>query len=101
MTRELPEVCRELIEDQRGVLSRAQALESGVGWDTVRWRLRAGDWQRVHRGVYATFTGEPGREAVLWAALRRAGPAAVLSHQTAAELSQLVTRPGPLMPTAT
>jgi len=97
MTRELPEVCRELIEDQRGVLSRVQALESGVGWDTVRWRLRAGDWQRVHRGVYATFTGEPGREAVLWAALRRAGPAAVLSHQTAAELSQLVTRPGQLI----
>lgn len=97
MTRELPADCRELIEDQRGVLSRAQALGSGLGWDTVRWRLRAGDWQRLYRGVYVTFTGEPGREAVLWAALRRAGPAAVLSHYTAAELSQLAARPSPLV----
>jgi predicted transcriptional regulator of viral defense system/very-short-patch-repair endonuclease len=97
MTRALPASCRELIQSQQGVLSRAQALESGLGSDTVRWRLRAGDWRRLYRGVYVTFTGEPGREAALWAALRRAGPAAVLSHQTAAELGQLVSRPSPLI----
>jgi len=97
MTRELPANCRELIQSQWGVLSRAQALESGLGSDTVRWRLRAGDWRRLYRGVYVTFTGEPGRQAVLWAALRRAGPEAVLSHHTAAELSQLVARPSPLI----
>ena len=40
----------------------------------------------MHRGVYKAFTGPPCREAVLLAALLRAGPDAVLSHQTAAGL---------------
>jgi hypothetical protein len=43
----------------------------------------------VHRGVYATFSGEPGREAVFWAAVLSAGPGALLSYQSAAELDKL------------
>jgi Transcriptional regulator, AbiEi antitoxin len=97
MPRELPDDCRELVFFQRGVVSRAQALEAGVGSSTVISRLRTGRWQRLYRGVYATFTGEPGREAMLWAALRRVGPDAVLSHHTAAELSRLSSRPSPLI----
>jgi very-short-patch-repair endonuclease len=97
MSRELPQDCRELAYFQRGVLSRTQALQSGLGSGTVSAQLRAGRWQRLHRGVYATFTGEPGRETLLWAALRRAGPEAVLSHHTAAELTQLAPRPTPLI----
>jgi very-short-patch-repair endonuclease len=97
MSRELPDDCVELIHFQRGVLSRAQALESGIGSGTVIARLRGGHWQRLHRGVYATFTGEPGREAILWAALRRVGPEAVLSHHTAAELSKLTPRQSQLI----
>lgn len=97
MSRELPDECIELIHFQRGVLSRAQALESGVGAGTVIARLRGGRWQRLHRGVYATFTGEPGREAALWAALQRVGPEAVLSHHTAAELSKLTSRQSQLI----
>jgi predicted transcriptional regulator of viral defense system len=92
MSRELPEHYHEIVSVQRGVLSRAQALDSGVAAATIASRLRAGRWQRLHRGVYATFTGEPGRDAEFWAALRRAGPDAVLSYDTAAELSQLTTR---------
>ena len=97
MTRELPDECVDLINFQRGVLSRAQALESGVGSGTVIARLRGGHWQRLHRGVYATFTGQPGREAALWAALQRVGPEAVLSHDTAAELSKLAARQSQLI----
>jgi Transcriptional regulator, AbiEi antitoxin len=97
MSRELPQDCRELASFQRGVLSRTQALQSGLGSGTVSAQLRAGRWQRLHRGVYATFTGEPGRETLLWAALRRAGPEAVLSHHTAAELAQLAPRPTSLI----
>jgi hypothetical protein len=52
--------------------------------------VRYGRWQVIHRGVYATFTGPAPRRAELWAALLRAGPDAVLSHQTAAELYGLV-----------
>lgn len=97
MPRELPEDCRELLLLQHGVLSRAQALEHGLGPRTVSSRLRQGHWQRLHRGVYAAFTGQPDREAALWAALRRAGPDAVLSHWTAAELSALTSQPSALI----
>jgi very-short-patch-repair endonuclease len=64
----------------------------------MRSRVGSGRWQRLQRGVYGVFSGEPARETLLWAALLRAGPGAVLSHQTAAErhgltdeLSSLIT----------
>ena len=93
----LPQNCRELASFQHGVLSRTQALQSGLGSGAVSAQLRTGRWQRLHRGVFATFTGEPSRESALWAALRRAGPAAVLSHDTAAELARLATVRSPLI----
>ena len=43
----------------------------------------------MYPGVYATFTGVPGRGARLWAAVLLAGPGATLSHETAAELHRL------------
>ena len=63
----------------------------------MRNRVRDGRWQRLQRGVYATFSGEPLRETVLWAALLRAGPGAVLSHQTAAERDGLIDEPSPVI----
>ncbi|HEY2280231.1 MAG TPA: type IV toxin-antitoxin system AbiEi family antitoxin domain-containing protein [Streptosporangiaceae bacterium] len=71
---------------QNGVLGSRQALESGLPSDSIETLLRTGRWQRLNRGVYATFTGSPSREALLWAVLVRAGPDAALSHETAAEL---------------
>ena len=50
-------------------------------------------WQLLHRGVYAVFNGPPRRAAWLWAAVLRAGPGAVLSHLTAAELHGLHRHP--------
>ncbi len=97
MPRDLPEECRELLARQHGVLSRAQAVDLGIGPATVSSRLRQGHWQRLHQGVYATFTGQPDREAALWAALHRIGLDAMLSHWTAAELSKLATRPSTLI----
>ena len=47
----------------------------------------------MHRGVYAVFSGPPGRETSLWAAVLRAGDGAVLSHETAAELHGLIDTP--------
>jgi hypothetical protein len=63
----------------------------------MRHRIRAADWQRIQRGVYATFSGEVTREGRLWAALLRAGPGAVLSHQTAAELYGLLKQPSSII----
>src|SRR6516165_4560583 len=63
----------------------------------MRNRIRNGRWQRLQRGVYASFSGEPSRETILWAALLRAGPHAVLSHQTAAERHGLIDEPSSLI----
>jgi hypothetical protein len=89
----VPPECQRLIADQRGVISLRQALAAGMTASAVKNRVRCGDWQRMQRGVYATFTGTPERESELWAAVLRAGPGAVLSHHTAAERHGLLSRP--------
>src|SRR5579875_2870142 len=86
---EIPESLRELARLQCGVLSRQQIFSGGVTRATLVWQLKRARWQQLQRGVYALFSGEPGREAELWAAVLRAGPGAVLSHHTAAELYRL------------
>ncbi len=97
MSYQLPQACRDILALQRGVISRQQALQCGIDTDTVGRRLRDGGWQRLQRGVYAAFTGEPSREAVLWAVVLRAGPGAVLSHHSAAELFRLTDHPSPMI----
>ena len=47
---------------------------------------RSGRWQRLHPGCTRRSAASPGRAAMLWAAVLRAGPKAVLSHYSAAEL---------------
>jgi hypothetical protein len=97
MPRELPPACREIAEMQCGVLSRRQAILGGIGPDVIDRLLRSGRWQLLQRGCYAVFTGQPSREATLWAVLHRAGPGAALSHQTAAELFRLTDYPSSLI----
>jgi hypothetical protein len=82
---------------QSGVVSRRQVLDSGMTEGAVRHKLASERWQKVHPGVYATFTGELPREARLWAALLHVGPMAWLSHQTAAELQRMTDRRDPLI----
>jgi predicted transcriptional regulator of viral defense system len=89
MPRELPQRLREVAQFQHGILTRDQAQQGGLTKDVIRSRVRQERWQRMHTGVYAVFSGEPGRTAVLWAAVLRAGPGAMLSHHTAAELAGL------------
>jgi hypothetical protein len=72
-------------------------MQNGVSGGTLRWRLSSGQWQRLHFGVYAAFSGQPDRTARLWAAVLRAGTGAVLSHHTAAELFGLVSEPSSLI----
>jgi hypothetical protein len=93
MQGELPSTLRNVARNQYGVVSRSQALRAGLTVDTIHHKLRSNRWQRLHPGVYATFTGVPGRGAQLWAAVLSAGPGAVLSHETAAELLKLTDKP--------
>jgi hypothetical protein len=97
MVSDLPEWLRALLTTQHGVLTRPQALSGGMTDKAIEVRLRSGRWQRLQLGVYATFSGEPPRPALIWAAVLRGGPDAVLSHQTAAELSGLMASPQSLI----
>lgn len=76
----------ELAGVQAGIISRPQALSCGMTRDAIQWAVKRGAWQRMHPGVYATFTGQAGHPAQRWAALLYAGEGAILSHETAAEL---------------
>jgi hypothetical protein len=84
---------RSQLQSQSRVISRQQAQDAGWPDRTIDRRLRSGTWRRLHRGTYATFTGDASREAKLWAAVLRAGPGAVLSHETAAEVHGLTDKP--------
>jgi hypothetical protein len=77
---------RDIARRQCGVVSRAQALAVGLTDEAIIARLRGRRWQRVFLGIYATFSGPVPRTATLWAALLRAGPGAMLSHESAAEV---------------
>jgi hypothetical protein len=81
---------RGLADLQRGILTTAQLSVAGVSRELARSRVRQGRWRRLHRGVYATFSGEPSREAVLWAAVLCAGADAMLSFRSAAEVDGLI-----------
>ncbi len=72
-------------------------MAAGLSAAAIDNRLRSGRWQRLHQGVYATFTGSPDRQARLWAAVLRAGPDAALSHWTAAEIFGLTDEPRSLI----
>jgi very-short-patch-repair endonuclease len=76
---------------QRGVVTRAQLLEAGVGASAITRRLRSGLLRQIHRGVYVVGPLEP-PEAREMAAVLACGPGALLSHFTAASYWGL-TRP--------
>jgi hypothetical protein len=76
---QLPPRLRDTAERQAGVMTSAQAATAGMSRNAIRARVRTGRWQLMHRGVHATFSGEPSRIAVLWAAVLYAGTGAMLS----------------------
>jgi hypothetical protein len=65
---------------QECVLSRAQALASGITRAALRHRIRAGGpWQRLLPGVYLTVTGTPTLRQLEIAALLYAGDGSALT----------------------
>lgn len=83
----------DVLEKQRGVVRRDQAIAAGLSRHVIAGRIESGQWQRLHRGVFAAFSGPVPRESVLWGVALRAGEHAVLSHHTAAELWRLSDQP--------
>lgn len=89
----MPAALRRVAKGQAGLITRKQALSKGMPAGAISWQLKSRRWQQVHYGVYATFTGPLSRAARLWAAVLYAGRDAVLSHESAAELQNLIDEP--------
>jgi hypothetical protein len=82
----IPPSLRRIIAEQADVVTRPQVLRAGVSRNTIASKVKHGLWQQLHPGVYGAFTGEISWRASLWAAALYAGPGALLSHETAAEV---------------
>lgn len=72
-----------LARQQGGVLARGQVLASGFSDEWLTHRVSSRRWQRVHTGVYATFTGPLPMLARCWAALLFCGEGSALAGSTA------------------
>jgi hypothetical protein len=74
----------DLLRKQHKVITREQALGSGLTVKAVRYRLRSdGPWQMLLPGVYLTHTGLPDADQRDSGALLYAGPRAVLTGSAA------------------
>src|SRR3954453_1218960 len=76
----------ELAERKHGVVALRQLIAMGVTGKAVESRLRRGRLHRLHRSAYAVGHRVLGPDGWRMAAVLAAGPAAVLSHHSAAEL---------------
>lgn len=86
MSSEIPRDLQGLARKQGGVVSRRQALNSGMSAGEITAKIKFGRWRVAYRGVYVTFTGPLKRNGQLWAAVLYAGQGARLSHESAAEV---------------
>jgi hypothetical protein len=97
MGSKIPPSLHRIAAEQAGVISRQQVLRAGIPRSTIISKIKHGLWQQLHPGVYGAFTGEVSRAARLWAAVLCAGPGALLSHETAAEILGLTDRRCPVI----
>jgi hypothetical protein len=92
MSNDIPPGLGDGARFQAGVVSRQQALRSGMSRSAITSKVKRGRWRQIYPGVYVTFSGPVGRDAQLWAAVLYAGKGAQLSHETAAEVNGLTER---------
>lgn len=76
-----------------GVASRAELRIAGVTPGEMLATVRAGHWEAVGRRVLRSAGAPAGPEQALWIAYLAAGPAAVVSHDSAAWLWDLLPAP--------
>jgi very-short-patch-repair endonuclease len=75
-----------LVRRQHGVISRQQLLRLGFSATAIDHRIARGRLHPLWRGVYAVGRPRVSRLGMLMAAVLACGDAAVLSHDSAAEL---------------
>ena len=81
---QLDEALSATLSRQHHLVSRRQALASGMSRDAVLHRVRpGGPWQRMLPGVYLALTGTPTADQKDMAALLYAGPASIITGRAA------------------
>ena len=78
-----------LAERQFGVISRLQAIRCGLTSSAIGRRVEAGDWERLHQGVYRLGGSLRSIDQGIQAACLAADRPAVASHTSAAHLLHL------------
>lgn len=73
-------------ERHHGLITRRAAMAGGYSDHDIRGHLRTQRWEAIHPGVYRVVGSQPTWEQALFAAVLKAGPAAVASHTSAARL---------------
>jgi hypothetical protein len=97
----VPEALKRLAGLQAGVVSRQQALGTGLGNEAVKRLVRTGSWVPLSSGVYFTATLVPPWLAWAWAGVLIAGDQARLGGRAAGHLYGLVVAPPALIPVLT
>ncbi len=83
-----------IAQDQQGYFTTKQAIEAGYADNTHPYHVRAGNWERVWRGIYR-MTHLPMPEDgemmlwLLWSRGRDEKPVAAMSHETALSLFEM------------
>ena len=80
--------------DQQGYFTTKQAIGAGYADNTHPYHVRAGNWERVWRGIYRMAHSPPPEDGemmawILWSCGRDEKPVGVMSHQTALSLFEL------------
>lgn len=86
----IPLPLQQLGELQAEVVTRRQALESGLGRHAVERLLTNGDWQRLACGLYYCGTRAAPWEALAWGGVLLGGESARLGGQAAGYLHSLL-----------
>ena len=100
----VPDALSRLAQLQDGVVTREQAVGSGLSPAAITRLVRDGFWVRIARGVYLTAPAQPSWPALATAGVLIGGDHARLGGLAAAHLHGLMTDPPPritvLMPTS-
>src|SRR2546430_9038395 len=97
MARLYKEAARRLYEtaqSQQGFFTTKQAIRGGLAEKTHAYHVKAGNWIRVHRGIYRLADFPPAERPdlmlwYLWSQNRREIPEGTYSHETALSLHEL------------
>jgi very-short-patch-repair endonuclease len=93
LTQGVDRAIAQLAAGQHGVVARWQLLQIGVTPQQATTRLKNGRFHETHRGVYLVGHGVPTEHARDMAALLALHLGAVLSHESAANLWELLRYP--------